>query len=135
MGRVLKKRIYCVKSVAAIVVACFLISGCAGGIWRVKGDDPWTTTDTMIAGVGLAALMLDYNQTRRHGSNPRFDETNPILGPEPSPSRCDIYFPVSAIIAGVLAYNMKETPRRLTLWGIAAGEIWCIVNNSQNGWD
>ena len=99
-----------------------------------EARDPWEGSDYMLAGAALAALAVDWGQTRNVAKNPqRFAETNPILGPSPSVGKVDAYF-VGAMIGTVaLAHLMPRDYRRLFLTGTLTVELAAIEQNRSIG--
>lgn len=86
----------------------------------------WTRKDTIRQVVFISILAVDWQQTHKIATNPRYIETNPILGPNPSIKEIDIYFFSSAVLHSVIAY--KLTPKWRKRWqyiwiGIEAGYI------------
>lgn len=89
---------------AALLV--LLLSGCgASGLAVANG---------VGLGASTAALACDWAQTRAHAANGwrQVQESNPIMGARPSPSKVDAYF-IGAAALSVLAWRL--TPRRYRL--------------------
>jgi hypothetical protein len=99
-----------------------------------QAADPWETTDYALAGAAVAALAVDWGQTRHIAKNPqRFAETNPILGPSPSVGKVDAYF-VGAIVGTVaLAHVLPGDWRQLFLGGVLALELSVVNQNRSLG--
>jgi hypothetical protein len=96
--------------------------------------DPWGTTDYMLAGATVAALAVDWGQTRHIAKNPeRYTETNPMLGSSPSVGKVDAYF-VGAMVGTVaLAHVLPGDWRQLFLGGVLALELGVVNQNRQLG--
>ena len=96
--------------------------------------DPWGTTDYALAGATVAALVVDWGQTRHIAKNPeRYTETNPILGSSPSVGKVDAYF-VGAMVGTVaLAHVLPGEWRQLFLGGVLALELGVVNQNRQLG--
>ena len=96
--------------------------------------DPWETTDYALAGAAVAALAVDWGQTRHIAKNPnRFIETNPVLGTAPSVGKVDAYF-VGAMVGTVaLAYVLPSDWRQLFLGGVLALELGVVQQNRSLG--
>jgi len=99
-----------------------------------QAADPWETTDYALAGAAVAALAVDWGQTRHIAKNPqRFAETNPILGPSPSVGKVDAYF-VGAMVGTVaLAHVLPSDWRQLFLGGVLALELSVVNQNRSLG--
>jgi len=99
-----------------------------------QAADPWETTDYALAGAAVAALAVDWGQTRHIAKNPqRFAETNPILGASPSVGKVDAYF-VGAMVGTVaLAHVLPSDWRQLFLTGVLALELGVVNQNRQLG--
>jgi hypothetical protein len=99
-----------------------------------QARDPWETTDYALAGAALAALAVDWGQTRYIAKNShRFDETNPMIGTTPSVGKVDAYF-VGAMVGTVaLAHVLPSDWRQLFLAGTLAVELGAISQNRSIG--
>jgi hypothetical protein len=99
-----------------------------------RAADPWETTDYALAGAALAALAVDWGQTRHIAKNPnRFIETNPVLGTSPSVGKVDAYF-VGAMVGTVaLAHVLPGDWRQLFLGGVLALELGVVNQNRSLG--
>jgi hypothetical protein len=99
-----------------------------------QARDPWDTTDYALAGATLAALAVDWGQTRGIAKNPqRFNETNPVLGTTPSVGKVDAYF-VGAMVGTVaVAHLLPGDWRQLFLAGTLAIELGAIQQNRSIG--
>jgi len=95
---------------------------------------PWETTDYALAGAAVAALAVDWGQTRHIAKNPNhFSEQNPILGPSPSVGKVDTYF-VGAIVGTVaLAHVLPGDWRQLFLAGVLTVELGVVRQNRSLG--
>ena len=99
-----------------------------------QAGDPWETTDYALAGASLAALAVDWGQTRHIAKNPsRFIETNPVLGPSPSVGKVDAYF-IGAMVGTVaLAHVLPSDWRQLFLAGVLTVELGVAQQNRALG--
>jgi len=114
---------------AALLVLVFVLfpSLCQAG-------EPWGTTDYALAGAAVAALAVDWGQTRHIAKNPhRFAEQNPLLGPAPSVGKVDAYF-VGAMVGTVaLAHVLPSDWRQLFLAGVLTLELGVVQQNRSLG--
>ncbi|MFL6565119.1 MAG: hypothetical protein ACJ8G5_09335 [Burkholderiales bacterium] len=95
---------------------------------------PWEKTDYALAGAAVAALAVDWGQTRHIAKNPnRFSEQNPILGPSPAVGKVDAYF-VGAIVGTVaLAHALPSDWRQMFLAGVLTVELGVVQQNRSLG--
>ena len=85
----------------------------------------WSTQDTILQGVVLAAFDVDRRQTLQIKNVPGLYETNPILGQQPTDVGVNNYFIVVALVHTGIAYLL---PRYRTMFqavtiGVEAGVI------------
>ena len=99
-----------------------------------EAREPWEGSDYVLVGATLAALAVDWGQTRHVAKNPqRFNELNPLLGPTPAVSKVDAYF-VGAMIGTVaVAHVLPRDYRRLFLTGTLTIELAAIEQNRSIG--
>ena len=99
-----------------------------------QASDPWAPSDYTLAGAALAALAVDWGQTRHIAKNPqRFIETNPVLGTAPSVGKVDAYF-VGAMVGTVaLAHVLPNDWRQLFLAGVLTVELGVVQQNRSLG--
>ena len=99
-----------------------------------RAADPWETTDYALAGAALAALAVDWGQTRYIAKNTqRYNETNPMLGSTPSVGKVDTYF-IGAMVGTVaLAHVLPGEWRQLFLGGVLALELGVVNQNRSLG--
>jgi hypothetical protein len=99
-----------------------------------EAREPWEFTDYALTGAALAALAVDWGQTRHIAKNPsRFDEKNPLLGTAPSVGKVDTYF-VGAMLGTVaVARLLPRDYRRLFLAGTLSMELSVIDQNRSIG--
>jgi hypothetical protein len=114
---------------AALVILAFVLvsSPC-------QAADPWETTDYALAGAALTALAVDWGQTRHIAKNPlQFNETNPVLGTNPSVGKVNAYF-VGAMVGTVaVAHVLPSDWRTLFLSGVLALELGVTQQNRSLG--
>lgn len=110
----------------------FLAFFCAS--FTTHAQDPWDTTDKVLASVALTATVIDWGQTRYIAKNPQqFHENNPILGEHPSVGKVNTYF-VGAIVAGaVVAHYLPSEYRKYFLGGVSVLEIGVAAHNKHIG--
>ena len=99
-----------------------------------RAADPWESTDYALAGAALAALAVDWGQTRYIAKNThRYNETNPMLGATPSVGKVDTYF-IGAMVGTVaLAHILPSDWRQLLLTGTLAVELGAVSQNRSIG--
>jgi|SRR5262245_53699158 len=120
----------CIANIrAALLVLAFVLVPAP-----CRAADPWETTDYALAGATLAALAVDWGQTRYIAKNThRYNETNPMLGATPSVGKVDTYF-VGAMVGTVaLAHVLPSDWRTLFLSGVLAVEIGAVSQNRSIG--
>ena len=99
-----------------------------------QAGDPWETTDYALAGAAVAALAVDWGQTRHIAKNPnRFIETNPVLGTSPSVGKVDAYFVGSMLGTVALAHVLPSEWRQMFLGGVLALELGVVSQNRSLG--
>ena len=114
---------------AALVILAFVLFPSLG-----QAADPWETTDYALAGAALAALAVDWGQTRHIAKNPsRFSETNPILGTNPSVGKVNAYFVGSMVGTVAIAHVLPSDWRTLFLSGVLAVELGVTQQNRSLG--
>jgi hypothetical protein len=123
----IRRRPGTVRAALLILVSVLFPSPCQAG-------DPWETTDYALAGAAVAALAVDWGQTRHIAKNPhRFAEQNPLLGPAPSVGKVDAYF-VGAMVGTVaLAHVLPSDWRQLFLAGVLTLELGVVQQNRSLG--
>ena len=99
-----------------------------------RAADPWERTDYALAGAALAALAVDWGQTRYIAKNThQFNETNPVLGPTPSTGKVDTYFLGAMVGTVAIAHLLPGDWRQLFLTGTLAVELGAISQNRSIG--
>lgn len=94
----------------------------------------WEKTDYALAGAAVAALAVDWGQTRHIAKNPnRFSEQNPILGPSPAVGKVDAYFLGAMVGTVALAHVLPGDWRQLFLAGVLTVELGVIQQNRSLG--
>lgn len=99
----------------------------------VYATDEWTRKDTAYQGAFLTLMAADYLQTKEIARNPRYHESNPILGRNPSQNDVDIYFLATTLLHTSIAYYLPKEYRRIwqCFWiGIETG---CVRHNINAG--
>jgi len=122
----------CRRPGTARAALLLLVSVLAPSLCHAGG--PWETTDYALAGAAVAALAVDWGQTRHIAKNPqRFNETNPLLGSAPSVGKVDAYF-VGAMVGTVaLAHVLPSDWRQLFLAGVLTLELGVVQQNRSLG--
>jgi len=90
-------------------------------------SDEWTQKDTQYQAVFITLTAVDWLQTKEIARNPRFSETNPLLGGNPSQQKVDIYFTSCILAHTAISYCLPRKYRRIwqVCWiGIEAGASW-----------
>jgi hypothetical protein len=96
---------------------------------------PWSPRDRALAVAFTTALLIDAAQTRRlaRGGWRDFEETNLILGKNPSEGRVNTYTAVAGLaVLGVAA----AAPKRVRPWVLGAAlavEVYALGAMSRNG--
>ncbi len=110
-----------------------LVGGC--------GASAWTIAHHVSVATAGATLACDWGGTRasadrgwgvhrdEHGQLRRRYESNPLLGPEPSPSKVDVYFLGSAVLAALAWYAMPKRYRIAVPLLVAAISTKATINN------
>ena len=113
----------------ALLVLAFVLCPSLG-----HAADPWETTDYALAGATLAALAVDWGQTRYIAKNThRFNETNPMLGATPSVGKVDAYFVGSMLGTVAVAHVLPSDWRQMFLGGVLALELGVVSQNRSIG--
>jgi hypothetical protein len=96
---------------------------------------PWCARDHALAVAFTTALLIDAAQTRRlaRGGWRDYEESNPILGRNPSEGRVNAYTAVAGLaVLGVAAV----APKRVRPWVLGAAlavEVYALAAMSQRG--
>lgn len=99
-----------------------------------RAGDAWETSDYALAGAALAALAVDWGQTRHIARNPhRFSEQNPILGTAPSVGKVDTYFVGAMVGTLAVAHLLPGDWRRMFLAGALTVELGVVQQNRSIG--
>jgi hypothetical protein len=110
----------------AIALSLFTTAAAAG--------EPWSTSERVLGTAALAALAIDWGQTRYIAKNPQsFHETNPILGRHPSVGRVDAYFAGAIIGTALLADALPSKWRGPFLAGVVVVELHYVNRNAALG--
>lgn len=101
------------------------------GFWASR--DPWTKQDTYWQIGVLVTQIIDWGQTREIAVNPKYYETNPILGKYPTLQEVDKYF--IACIAGnyLISKALPNNWRRKWQAGSILFQTYYINNNYELG--
>ncbi len=98
--------------------------------------EAWTTADTVLQGAFVAAVAVDYLQTRSfllHDNPAESWEQNPLLGRHPSMTKLTLFCAGGIVAHTAIAYVLPHPWR--TLWQLAwiAVEGATIYGNVQTG--
>ncbi len=74
--------------------------------------DKWTTQNIIMEGTYHIIRAVDWSQTRYIANNPkRFHEMNPVIGRNPSISRVNQYFLITAFLHLAISHYLPENYR------------------------
>ena len=96
------------------------------------GDD-WTALDTSFQATLLTLKAVDWLQTKEIARNPKYSETNFILGKYPKQNEVDLYFASSAIAHTVIAYYLPSKLRRVWQCMFLFIQVGCVSHNYNAG--
>jgi len=85
--------------------------------------DSWTAEDTVRQTIFTAITCVDWLQTKEIADNPRFYETNKILGRDPSQGKINRYF-ILALTGHVLASWLMPSKMNIKGYIIHPRAIW-----------
>jgi len=93
----------------------------------------WTTSNMILAGAYAATVWIDLAQTRYFLKDPKWEESNPILGKHPSPTKVDL-LGLAGVGAMIGVAHVVGNPWRNMLLGLGvAVEARVIAWNSTGG--
>ncbi len=93
----------------------------------------WTTSNMVLAGAYAASVWIDLAQTRYFLKDPRWEESNPILGKHPSPLKIDL-LGLAGVGAMMGVSHVVGNPWRNVLLAVGvAVEARVIAWNSTGG--
>ena len=95
--------------------------------------DEWTRTDTQYQGVFVALTAVDWLQTKEIASNPKFSETNLILGGNPDQNKVDVYFASCLLAHSAISYYLPKKYRRYWQCVFIAVEVGYVGHNVNAG--
>ena len=101
------------------------------GFWASR--DPWTKQDTYWQIGVLVTQIIDWGQTREIAVNPKYYETNPILGKYPTLQEVDKYFIVCIAGNYLISKVLPNNWRRKWQAGSILNQIYYINNNYELG--
>jgi hypothetical protein len=110
------------------LIAAFLVGACSS---QARADE-WTTTDTVVEGVVLAAFAADYLQTRQLVADGM--EGNAILGERGERMAPEPYFAIAAFAHVVIARIAPQPYRRLLQGVTLAVQADALTANYQAGY-
>ena len=98
-----------------------------------RSSHHWTTGNMILAGAYAATVWIDLAQTRYFLKDPRWEESNPILGKHPSPLKVDL-LGLAGVGAMVGVAHVVGNPWRNVLLALGvAVEARVIAWNSTGG--
>ncbi len=96
-------------------------------------SDEWTATDTALQASFTALVAIDWLQTRVALREPRFVETNPLLGARPSAVRLNLAT-LGAVVAHAGIARLLPQPYRRIWQSIGIGiEVAVVAQNFSVG--
>ncbi|MFH1528769.1 MAG: hypothetical protein ABIG69_19365 [Bacteroidota bacterium] len=95
--------------------------------------DVWTKKDSAYQGTLLTLMAVDWLQTKEIARNPKYYETNPILGKYPNQNEVDFYFFSTAILHTGIAYYIPKEYRRWWQYVFIGIQTTCVLNNISIG--
>jgi len=104
--------------ITAILFLIVLVAGCA--------HDKWTRNDTYRHIALTTVMAIDWLQTKEIARNDDYEETNPILGEDPSQMQVDAYF------LGAWAAT-TATWRKWFQFGVIGVETGYVIHNHAIG--
>jgi hypothetical protein len=94
----------------------------------------WTQEQKTLAGIGLAALVIDYGQTRSIMAHPeRWAEANPMLGEHPSTARLNTYFTLVPLVSYFALDAIPSRHRTTALKVMTSLQLACVGRNAYLG--
>lgn len=93
----------------------------------------WTVEQKQLAGIYLAAHVIDWGQTRTIAKTPYLREYNPILGKKPSLSRVNTYALVTPIVGYLFLDSLPSESRTTWLKALVVFEVAIISRNAYLG--
>ena len=101
------------------------------GFWASR--DPWTKQDTYWQIGVLVTQIIDWGQTREIAVNPKYYETNPILGKYPTLQEVDKYFIACIVGNYLISKALPNNWRRKWQVGSILFQTYYINNNYKLG--
>lgn len=93
----------------------------------------WTEEQKILAAVSMAAMVIDYGQTRSIVGHPTFYEQNPLLGEHPTMGRVNRHFALSALASYLIADALPSEQRTWFLRGLALVQVGVVAHNVSLG--
>jgi hypothetical protein len=125
-----------VTRVAVLLAIAFLVGvACcdvhAGDSFFFKD---WDTTDTVLQSTATVLTIMDWMQTLQIADNPhKYREKNFILGPNPSRSAVNNYFPIYIGAQLLMAAVLPKPYRNVFQVGVVIGQGITVTKNYQVG--
>lgn len=122
-------------ALALAVAVCALVParGVAQSSQQSHSPHHWTTGNLVLAGAYVGAVWIDLAQTRYFLKDPRWEESNPILGKHPSPLKVDLLGLAGVAAMVGTAHYIRNPWRSIVLAIGAAVETRVIAYNSTGG--
>ncbi len=114
------------KTIKGNVIALFVglvLVGCA--------HDPWTRTDSVLAGGSILAAIADGYTTKRMLDNPRNYEMSPLMGERPSDTRVVVTMGMTQVFTIIVSYFLPKEYRQGLLIGKTGVNMGLAIHNSR----
>jgi hypothetical protein len=95
--------------------------------------DDWTTGQKAAEAGYLAAVVVDWHQTREGQATPGMRETNPVLGDHPSNAKVNAWFIGSNVAQFLIADALPSDLRNYWLTAGIVFEFSVVKNNKEIG--
>lgn len=118
---------------ASLILLVMVLSSVILGLFGCSHTAPWTHTEYVLAGSAVALTAMDYLQTNTISRYPDAYERNPLLPRRPSDVDLAIYFPVSTVVAVLIADLLDPPWRSAWLGAWVAMEAVVVIENQQMG--
>lgn len=106
------------------------------GIHGEADPTKWTGADKLLEGLYLGLWLADYNQTRQISRQPdKYNELNPILGPQPSKGRVNAYFAANAVLHPAFMNLWPSSVRKFFQAASIGYQANSVKNNADLGLD
>ena len=93
----------------------------------------WTTEQKTLAAVSLAALVIDYGQTKSIVATPGLYERNPMLPRHPTKAEVNRHFVLTPIVAYLVLDNINSEHRTTAMRFLTAVQVGVVAHNYSIG--